>query len=274
MHLLNATLCGMAAICAGCDVMDMWGSFCTGFVVGGIFTFLQWFVTYKLKIDDPCDVVAIHLGSGLWGLIAAPLFDAKKGILVAGDRRSGLQLAVNLAGAGAIVAWSFGLCCILFCVLKYSRLLRVNPTEELKGMDMAEHGTAAYPAEAYGDGWGDSITADLGLRHHQSASDLTLSTVGLRKAPSGVSCAEHPSTDGCTPAKEGGHLQESFVYGYTDGCGPAKDGGRMQENMVFVCEREAKPSSPRQSAEGHKLEAAAATTATAVVTPIVAPESS
>lgn len=214
MNLLNGTLCGMAAICAGCDVMDMWGSFCTGFIVGCIFTFLQWFVTYKLKIDDPCDVIAIHFGSGLWGLIAAPLFDAKRGILVAGDRRSGLQLAVNLAGAAAIIAWSFGACCIIFCILKYSRLLRVDPTEEIKGMDIAEHGIAAYPSEAYGDGWGPSVSADLRLQCKQlSSSDLELSATSIRKAPSGISCADA-------------------------GSDPSSKDNQTLQNLTLVCEQD------------------------------------
>ena len=28
----------------------------------------------SVKIDDPLDAVAVHAGSGLWGLLAAPIF--------------------------------------------------------------------------------------------------------------------------------------------------------------------------------------------------------
>ena len=31
------------------------------------------------RVDDPLDAVAVHMGSGLWGLIAAPLFYYEEG---------------------------------------------------------------------------------------------------------------------------------------------------------------------------------------------------
>ena len=34
---------------------------------------------YAGRVDDPLDAVAVHMGSGLWGLIAAPLFYYEEG---------------------------------------------------------------------------------------------------------------------------------------------------------------------------------------------------
>ena len=28
----------------------------------------------SIKVDDPLDAVAVHAGSGLWGILAAPIF--------------------------------------------------------------------------------------------------------------------------------------------------------------------------------------------------------
>ena len=57
------------------------------------------------KIDDPLDAVAVHMGSGFWGLIACPLFLYEKGIVCSGSLESLEILAWNMAGAGAFIGW-------------------------------------------------------------------------------------------------------------------------------------------------------------------------
>ena len=57
------------------------------------------------KIDDPLDAVAVHMGSGFWGLIACPLFLYEKGIVYSGSLESLEILAWNMAGAGAFIGW-------------------------------------------------------------------------------------------------------------------------------------------------------------------------
>ena len=57
------------------------------------------------QIDDPLDAVAVHMGSGFWGLIACPLFLYEKGIVYSGSLESLEILAWNMAGAGAFIGW-------------------------------------------------------------------------------------------------------------------------------------------------------------------------
>ena len=66
-------LSGMVSVCAGCDEMKPWAGLVTG-IVGGCFYAVNSKIIAKLKVDDPLDAVAVHLGSGFWGLIAGPLF--------------------------------------------------------------------------------------------------------------------------------------------------------------------------------------------------------
>lgn len=57
------------------------------------------------KVDDPLDAVAVHMGSGFWGMIACPLFIYDKGIVYSGSLESLEILAWNMAGAGAFIGW-------------------------------------------------------------------------------------------------------------------------------------------------------------------------
>jgi Amt family ammonium transporter len=55
------------------------------------------------------------------------------------------QLVAQAIGAAVCVAWAFGLGFIVFKVLDKYFGIRVSPEEELKGLDIPEHGTPAYP---------------------------------------------------------------------------------------------------------------------------------
>ena len=70
----------MVSVCAGCDAMKPWAGLVTG-IVGGCLYVINSKVMSSMKIDDPLDAVAVHLGSGLWGLIACPLFLYDDGIV-------------------------------------------------------------------------------------------------------------------------------------------------------------------------------------------------
>jgi Amt family ammonium transporter len=103
-----------------------------------------------LKVDDPVGAVSVHGVCGLWGTLACGLFNAE-GILAAGESSTGLlyggglkQLGVQFVGAGACFAWAFGLGLVLFYGIKMTVGLRVTPEEELKGLDIGEHGMEAY----------------------------------------------------------------------------------------------------------------------------------
>ncbi|XP_067935200.1 putative ammonium transporter 1 isoform X2 [Watersipora subatra] len=176
LSTINGILAGMVAICAGANVMQMWGALCTGIVAAFIYYFTAALVS-KLRIDDPLDAVAVHGAAGTWGLIAAPLFDMN-GILMTGSKESGQVLAMNLIGWLAIVAWTAVICATMFGILKALKTFRVSEDIELKGLDIPKHGEPAYPSEAWGDGWGEFLQAShegLGIQRQSKLESAPVS---------------------------------------------------------------------------------------------------
>ncbi|CAH1780968.1 unnamed protein product [Owenia fusiformis] len=156
---INGALTGMVSICAGCNVVYPWGAAVTG-AIGGL-TFLLWsHLILKCKIDDPLDAVAVHMGGGIWGTIAVPIFMAPEkdgsnpGILFdISSRAPWMRFGWNVAGMVSIFVWAFGISAIMWLILRLLKLHRVSEEIETKGLDIPKHGEPAYPAEAYGHGW-------------------------------------------------------------------------------------------------------------------------
>ncbi|KAK3103680.1 hypothetical protein FSP39_020979 [Pinctada imbricata] len=148
---INGALTGMVAACAGCNSMYPWGACILGIISSVVYTAVSYLLK-KLRIDDPLDAVAVHLGGGTWGVIAIAFFDKEDGILIAGNAKSGYKLGWQLAGLLAIAGWSAAFSLALFGILKLLKILRVSPELEEKGLDIPKHKEPAYPVEAYGHG--------------------------------------------------------------------------------------------------------------------------
>ena len=63
----------MVSVCAGCDGYYPWAAASVAAVAGVLYVFLSKLII-SIKVDDPLDAVAVHAGSGLWGILAAPIF--------------------------------------------------------------------------------------------------------------------------------------------------------------------------------------------------------
>ena len=147
---LNASLAGLVAITAPCDVTDCFGAICIGFVSGLLVCFGVWLLDYKLHVDDPVGAVAVHMMNGIWGTIAVGLFATKSapgndsvvGLFYGGGFR---QLGIQLLGFVTVAAWTAVTITIAFIVIKKTIGLRVTEEEEIVGLDSMEHGlTSAY----------------------------------------------------------------------------------------------------------------------------------
>ena len=154
---LNASLAGLVAITAPCDVTDAFGSMAIGAVAGVLVVFGVWLLDYKLHIDDPVGAVAVHMMNGIWGTLAVGLFatPTAPGYSIAnaaGEELKGLfygggfeLLGLQLLGFVAVAAWTAVTITILFLVIKSTIGLRASREEEIKGLDITEHGlTSAY----------------------------------------------------------------------------------------------------------------------------------
>ena len=138
---LNGALAGLVAITAGCDAVSPFGAMVIGSVAGVLVVLSVLFIDRVLRIDDPVGAVSVHGMNGLWGTLAVGLFNTSKGLFYGGGVE---QLGIQALGAGTAFAWAFGLGLVLFFALKKTVGLRVSREEELRGLDVGEHGMEAY----------------------------------------------------------------------------------------------------------------------------------
>lgn len=141
---------GLVAITPGAGFVPVWASFIIGILVSPICYFTVILLKQKLKIDDALDAFGCHGIGGIWGGIATGLFGkssvnsvAKWDGLVFGDYR--LFLAQVLSIVITIVVAIVG---TLICIgiVRIFTPLRVDPKEELVGLDATQHGENAYPS--------------------------------------------------------------------------------------------------------------------------------
>ncbi len=180
---LNASLAGLVAITAGCDVTDALGAIIIGSVAGLLVCFGVWFLDNVLRVDDPVGAVAVHMMNGIWGTIAVGLFatnsapgysiaDSKGNELVGLFYGGGFKLlGLQLTGFVSVAAWTVVTITIVFLVIKATLGLRVSEEEEIIGLDPTEHGLAsAYAGFAIMDVSGDVMdvneNTDLGSSEH------------------------------------------------------------------------------------------------------------
>ena len=145
---LNASLAGLVAITAGCDVTDAFGAIVIGAVSGVLVVFGVWLLDYKLRVDDPVGAVAVHCLNGIWGTLAVGLFattsapgnDSYTGLFYGG----GFHLfGLQLLGFASVAAWTAVTITITFLIIKATVGLRVTEEEEIVGLDPTEHGLAS-----------------------------------------------------------------------------------------------------------------------------------
>ena len=198
---LNASLAGLVAITAPCDVTDCVGAAIIGAVAGILVVFGVWFVDNVLHVDDPVGAVAVHMFNGIWGTIAVGLFATssapgfelagiKEGLFYGGGFK---QLGLQFVGMFITAAWTIVTITIVFIVLKKTIGLRVSEEEEITGLDATEHGLpSAYAGFAIMDISGSTMdvneNTDLGVADYESASET------LRNAAVPVAAMPHEPT--------------------------------------------------------------------------------
>lgn len=156
---LNASLAGLVAITAGCDVVDALGSIVIGAVAGLLVVFGVWLLDYKLHVDDPVGAVAVHCMNGIWGTIAVGLFATETAPAFARGYGDGVSFGANqivgeglfygggfkllgtqLLGVLATAAFTAVTITLTFLAIKKIFGLRVSREEEIVGLDPTEHG--------------------------------------------------------------------------------------------------------------------------------------
>ena len=187
---LNASLAGLVAITAPCDVTDAFGAIVIGAVAGVLVVFGVWLLDYKLRIDDPVGAVAVHMMNGIWGTISVGFFatNTVPGYAIAdaaGTELTGLfyggglkLLGLQLIGFASVAAWTLVTITIVFLVIRATVGLRASQEEEIVGLDATEHGLAsAYSGFSIMDVSGAMVmdvneNTSLGVEDYDAASQV------------------------------------------------------------------------------------------------------
>jgi Amt family ammonium transporter len=147
---INGILAGLVGVTAGCFVVGYAGAFWIGLISGILVVFSVGFFD-SIKIDDPVGATSVHLVCGIWGTLAVGLFANPNNFTQGGEGIAGLfyggglgQLGVQIIGILTIGLFTVVVSSIFWLILKSVLGLRVSAEEEMKGLDIGEHGMEAY----------------------------------------------------------------------------------------------------------------------------------
>jgi Amt family ammonium transporter len=154
-YMINGILAGLVAITAPSGYVSAPIAVLIGAIAGVLVCYSMVFFERTLKIDDPVGAISVHGICGAWGVLSVGLLadGTAPDYLVVGRPIEGLffgdgrQLIAQVVGIFTIAIWSFGTTYVLFKVLSVLGLLRSKPEDELRGLDLPEMGTHAYPVE-------------------------------------------------------------------------------------------------------------------------------
>ncbi len=212
---LNASLAGLVAITAPCDVCDAFGAMFVGAVAGLLVVFGIWFLDHVIHVDDPVGAVGVHMMNGIWGTLSvglvatdtAPAFarGIGDGVTYGANQIAGLglfygggfrQLGIQLIGVCATAAWTAVTITITFVVIRALVGLRVTQEEEIEGLDSSEHGLpSAYSGFAMMD-----VSNNMIMEENENtqigSDDYVTATEAQRAAAVRVARVPAPSDSG------------------------------------------------------------------------------
>uniref|UniRef100_UPI00359C301B ammonium transporter n=1 Tax=Collinsella bouchesdurhonensis TaxID=1907654 RepID=UPI00359C301B len=162
----NASLAGLVAITAGCDVVDPFGAAIIGIVAGILVILSVEFFDKVVKIDDPVGAISVHGACGCFGTLAIGLFNTETGLFYGGGLAT---LGVQALGLVSVAAWVLVTMFIVFKVIDKVIGLRVPEQVEIDGLDFAEHG---LPTAYAGFAISDPTYANLELVNPNEGTDL------------------------------------------------------------------------------------------------------
>merc|ERR1711907_518720 len=158
--LCNGILAGLVSVTAPCSNVESGSAVLIGFLGGFVYVGSSMLIK-KLKVDDPVDASSVHGSCGIWGCIAAALFDFGAGTdkhhgwggfsatsyeedgevlyMTTGD-----AIGANPAEVAFVIVWSGGLSLVILLALKMAKVLRVEEETESLGMDSECASPKAY----------------------------------------------------------------------------------------------------------------------------------
>jgi ammonium transporter, Amt family len=132
--VLNGCLAGLVGITAGADTVKVPAAILIG-AVAGVLVVLSVIAMDKLRVDDPVGAVSVHLVCGIWGTLAVGLF----------SWNPEHSFAIQALGVAAYGVFCAAFAAAAFGIIRATMGLRVSREEEIRGLDLGEHGMEAYP---------------------------------------------------------------------------------------------------------------------------------
>lgn len=145
---LNGALAGLVGITAGCAFVSLTSAVIIGTLCGAAMLGAVRFFD-RVHLDDPVGAISVHGVCGALGTLAVGLFAQDKfapgttgdGLLFGGGSA---LLGAQAIGVASIFLWATGTGVLVFGGVKLFMGLRVSRSEEIEGLDVHEHGAAAY----------------------------------------------------------------------------------------------------------------------------------
>jgi Amt family ammonium transporter len=145
---INGCLAGLVAVTASCAYVTLPASILIG-GIGGVLVVFAVLLFDKMKIDDPVGALAVHLTNGIWGTLAVGLFAVDKitgvatgnGLFYGGGFK---LLGIQLLGSLSTIVFTLVVSIVFWLIVKALMGLRVSREEEIRGLDIGEHGMEAY----------------------------------------------------------------------------------------------------------------------------------
>ena len=162
----NASLAGLVAITAGCDVVDPFGAAIIGTLAGILVVLSVEFFDKVAKIDDPVGAVSVHGVCGCFGTLCVGLFATDGGLFYGGGFA---KLGIQALGLVSVCAWVLVTMFVIFKVIDKFVGLRVPEQIEIDGLDFAEHG---LPTAYSGFAITDATYANLEAVNPNEGTDL------------------------------------------------------------------------------------------------------
>jgi Amt family ammonium transporter len=142
----------LVAITAGCAVVSPLSAIIIGLMGGVLVSVSIDLFDKKFRIDDPVGAISVHGVTGIFGTLMVGFFAQEEYAALAGFEGAnglffgggGSLLLTQFIGVISVAAWTFGTMFLIFFIMKKAKALRVSREEELKGLDIEEHGMEAY----------------------------------------------------------------------------------------------------------------------------------
>lgn len=146
---LNGVIAGLVAITAPCAFVSAGSAILIGLVAGVLVVLSVVFFDRVLHVDDPVGAISAHAVCGAWGTFSLGLFALD--MFQPGTTGNGLffgggwkLLGAQTLGIISVFAWCIATGFLLFYAIKTLVGLRVSREEELRGLDIGEHGMESY----------------------------------------------------------------------------------------------------------------------------------